>query len=508
MLYIFDQKDIMLGISKSPIVTILCICINSTFAQVPQTSELFKTIKGKDSLLFELGYNQVDTKQIELLTAEDFEMYHDKQGILSPKKNFVSAMKSLDDMSYKATRELVEGSLEVYPLRKNGEIYGAIENAVSKFYGKEKGKPKYLTSTSKLSILWLKHKNQWQMKRVFSYDHVSASDAVNKIVEAPFLNDKSKVEEWLRSNKIPAVGIGIIDEGKLTQVKVYGELKDKIKAPYNTIFRTASLTKPVYALLTLKLVDNGNWKLDEPIYHYWTDPDVKNDPRHKKLTTRHILSHQTGFSNWRYMNESKKLEFDSDPGTKYTYSGEGIVYLKNALEHKFDMPIKKLMDSLIFKPLEMTDSHLYWDEKMEKSSDRYAYNHDESGRLLNTDKVTDTNRMGNLLCTIEDYSKFVTHLLEGADISKELFNEMVTPHVQTKHAHMGLGWELHQNFSNGEYVMIHTGGDPGVKTIAILLPISKQALIIFANGESGFKQIWEKLIKDTFQIGAEIWDRG
>ncbi len=482
--------------------------VNDLHAQVSKDSELFKIIKEKDSLLFELGYNQVDTAQVKLLTAEDFEMYHDKQGILSPKKKFVSAMKSLGDMNYKATRELVEGSLEVFPLRRNGEIYGAIENAVSKFYGKEEGKPKYLTSTSKVSILWLKENNQWLMKRVFSYDHVSASDKTVRNVNVPFLNDEVKVEEWLKRNKIPAVGIGVISKGKLTQIKVYGELKENVKAPYNTIFRTASLTKPLYAYLALKLIENGDWKLDEPVYHYWTDPDIKNDPRHKKLTTRHILSHQTGFSNWRDMNESKKLEFDSDPGTKYTYSGEGIVYLKKALERKFNMPISKLMDSIIFKPLKMTNSHLYWDEKMEESSNRYAYNHDENGKLLKTEKVTDTNRMGNLLCTIEDYSKFIVNIIEGANISKELFNEMVSPQVQTKKAHMGLGWELHQNFSNGEYVMIHTGGDPGVKTIAIILPKSKQGLVIFANGESGFKRFWEKIIKETFKIGDEIWSRG
>jgi CubicO group peptidase (beta-lactamase class C family) len=52
-------------------------------------------------------------------------------------------------------------------------------------------------------------------------------------------------------------------------------------------------------MLTLQLVSIGQWQLDEPIYKYWTDPDVINDPRHLKLTTRHILTHQTGFDNWR-----------------------------------------------------------------------------------------------------------------------------------------------------------------------------------------------------------------
>src|SRR5687768_409468 len=77
-------------------------------------------------------------------------------------------------------------------------------------------------------------------------------------------------------------------------------------APFNTIFNVASLTKPVTAMLTLKLVSMGNWHLDEPLAKYWTDPDVVNDAWSKKLTTRHILSHQTGFVNWRWLHNTRK----------------------------------------------------------------------------------------------------------------------------------------------------------------------------------------------------------
>jgi CubicO group peptidase (beta-lactamase class C family) len=79
------------------------------------------------------------------------------------------------------------------------------------------------------------------------------------------------------------------------------------------------MTKPVVAMLTLKLVEQGQWNLDEPLYHYWIDPDIANDPRHKKMTTRHALSHQTGFPNGR----KGKLAFEFEPGTDFQYSGEG-----------------------------------------------------------------------------------------------------------------------------------------------------------------------------------------
>jgi len=89
-------------------------------------------------------------------------------------------------------------------------------------------------------------------------------------------------------------------------------------------------------MVALKLVSLGKWDLDEPINKYWTDPDVADDPRSKKLTTRYILSHQSGFPNWRYSNKSNKLNFQFEPGAKYQYSGEGLEYLRKALENKFN----------------------------------------------------------------------------------------------------------------------------------------------------------------------------
>ena len=72
---------------------------------------------------------------------------------------------------------------------------------------------------------------------------------------------------------------------------MFGELQTNEPAPINTIWNVASMTKPITAIIALKLIDAGKWDLDEPIYKYYTDPDVANDPRAKLLTTRIILSH-------------------------------------------------------------------------------------------------------------------------------------------------------------------------------------------------------------------------
>ena len=85
------------------------------------------------------------------------------------------------------------------------------------------------------------------------------------------------------------------------------------------------------AIVTLKLVEKGLWDLDEPVYKYHIDKDIKNSPELKKLTTRHILSHQSGFPNWRHLTESQRLSFEFEQGTQFQYSGEGFEYLRKAL---------------------------------------------------------------------------------------------------------------------------------------------------------------------------------
>jgi CubicO group peptidase (beta-lactamase class C family) len=198
--------------------------------------------------------------------------------------------------------------------------------------------------------------------------------------EKAFIDYQKKVQAWLTMYKVPAVGIGVIEEGKLRQIMIFGDLKKNDPAPYNTIFQVASLTKPVTTILTLKLVSMGLWQLDEPLSNYWVDPDVENDPRHLKLTTRHVLTHQTGFDNWRWLNKSHKLTFNFDPGTNYNYSGEGFEYLRQTLEQKFKMPMEHLADSLLFRPLNMNDTRFVWDDEIDTS--RFAAPHDTLQNII------------------------------------------------------------------------------------------------------------------------------
>jgi len=469
-------------------------------AQVEKTSELFKALKAKDSLLFNVGFNTCDIKQFENLVSNNFEFYHDTSGITNSKASFISVFKDgVCKMSYKAIRELDETTLEVFPLMKNNVLYGAIQKGVHRFYALEENKSKYFTSIAKFSNIWLIENGVWKLSRSLSYDHKEKDSAIN---QALLFIDKSETERWLQQEKVPALGIGYIEDGKLKETHVYGNLKNGNKATKNTIFNVASLTKPVAAIVALKLTSLNKWNINEPVYKYFEDPDIKNDPRSKLLTTRHILSHQTGFPNWRWNTESGKLAFEFDPGTKYQYSGEGMEILQKALENKFKKSLNELAKELIFKPLKMKNTSFFWENNIQGTL--FSGNYDTKGNEYNLDTYTKVSAADNLLTTVEDYGKFLISVMNSIELSKGGFDEMITQQVETKkNVYFGLGFEIYP-FKDENYALSHGGSDKGVQALFFIIPNSKKGIIIFTNADDGYK-VFEKLIAHYLtDYGEEI----
>lgn len=456
-------------------------------AQVDKKSDLYQIILSKDSLLFDIGFNTCDIKQFENLLSDNLKFYHDKDGI-SDKTKFILDLKrgicnSTENRQVK--RFLIKESTEIFPLYKNGVLYAAVQNGEHMFSEKRE----IQAGIAKFTNVWQLENGEWKLATSFSFDHQAYE---NKKTEKPFLENDNETRKWLNENKVPTLGIGVIENGKLQQVKVFGEITKGVAAPYNTIFNVASLTKPVTAMVALKLVSLGKWNLDEPVYKYWTDPDIANDQRNKKLTTRLILSHQTGFPNWRWMNESKKLNFQFEPGTKYQYSGEGMEYLRKALEKKFNKSLQQLANELIFRPTKMSDTRYIWDKNVDTS--RLAIGYDKNGNSYETIKNKTPNAADDLLTTIEDYGKFLVSVMNSDGLTKKVFEEMTSNQVaSTKGKHFGLGFEIY-DLGNEEFALSHGGSDNGVQTIFFIFPKSKNGLLIFTNSDTG-GNVYESLIK-------------
>jgi CubicO group peptidase (beta-lactamase class C family) len=309
------------------------------------------------------------------------------------------------------------------------------------------------------------------------------------------------VPVWMAENHVPCVGVGLIKDGRLKWFKAFGELQKGRSAPNNALFNIASQTKPVVAMLTLKLVQSGQWNLDEPLARYWIDPDIAQSPYLWKLTTRYVLSHQTGFPNWRTDDSTGKLRFKFEPGTNVSYSGEGYEYLRRALERKFHQPLDKLLDSVLFKPLGMNNTR-YWGPDLDTS--RFAMWHDAQGNKYSTSIETPVNAADDLITTINDYSTLGIFVMNGAGLADTLYADMVEQPGQGDGK--GLGWGVVRDLAGGAYALQHGGSDIGVRTMAIFLPQTKDGIVVMTNGDNG-GFVYDRIIKEALPLGKEISDR-
>jgi hypothetical protein len=156
---------------------IFSIFLNSYMlnAQVEKSSELFQQLKAADSLLFNVGFNTCNMAAFETVVSENFEFYHDKGGITNSKAEFIQAFKNglcKTPETYQSRRELVEGSLEVFALKKNGELYGAVQNGKHQFYEKSIGKHETKGNIARFTHLYLLENGVWKLARSLSYDHL------------------------------------------------------------------------------------------------------------------------------------------------------------------------------------------------------------------------------------------------------------------------------------------------------------------------------------------------
>jgi len=199
-----------------------------------------------------------------------------------------------------------------------------------------------------------------------------------------------------------------------------------------------------------------------------------------------ILSHRTGFPNWRFQTPSKKLIFNFEPGTKVGYSGEGYEYLRRALEHKFGRTLQQIADSVLFEPAGMYSTRFSWGPGLDSSI--YAVPHANDGTAISRPLHRTIVAADWLVTTIKDYSTFGAHVLNHAGLSQQLFSDMATQQGKLNDSTqqgMGLGWAVINGLPDDEYLLMHTGHDEGVSSFVMLLPNSRRGFVIFTNGDKG-----------------------
>ena len=211
------------------------------------------------------------------------------------------------------------------------------------------------------------------------------------------------VPQWMKEADVPGLSIALVRDGRLVWHHGFGVKDSKTKEPVtdDTVFEAASLSKPGFAYAVMKLVDAGKFDLDKPLNQYLPgDYDVGPDPRLAQITARRVLSHTTGFPNWRPRGAALKIYFT--PGEKFSYSGEGFVYLSKVIEHVTGEKFNDFMRRTAFEPLEMTGSSYVWQSSYDtlKSS-----RHNSVGRPTEQNRPAEANAAASLQTTARDYGR-------------------------------------------------------------------------------------------------------
>jgi CubicO group peptidase (beta-lactamase class C family) len=330
------------------------------------------------------------------------------------------------------------------------------------------------------------------------------------------------VKRLMDTAHVTGLCLGIVRDGKITDVKAYG-YKNKPLGQQNdtaTCFYAASFSKAVFAYLVMMLVDEGVINLDKPVYAYLPKPipeydnykDLAGDDRWKLLTARECLDHTTGFPNFRWFNPrgNNKLEFFYTPGTHYGYSGEGLVLLQLVVETITGKPLDFLAKEKIFVPFGMRRTSYVWQPAFE---DDYAVGHLADESTIPKKKRNNANAAGSMETTIADFTRFVAAAVQAKGLSGKAWREMISMQVPIRSAHQfpsldtatttdndkiglgyGLGWGLFTG-SKGR-MFFKEGHDDGWENFALCMPGTKEAVVVMTNSSNGeriFKEIFEKV---------------
>jgi CubicO group peptidase (beta-lactamase class C family) len=336
----------------------------------------------------------------------------------------------------------------------------------------------------------------------------------------------------MRAGQVHGLAVTVFNNNEPVYKKTFGyknaKTKERIKTTTN--FYGASLSKAVFATLVMKLAEEGTIDLDKPlqdylpkpIYEYtpskkWHDDysNLRNDTLYKKITARMCLTHTTGFPNWRWDEKDEKLKINFTPGTRYSYSGEGLVYLQVILEKLSSKSLEELMQEKLFGVLGMKMSSYQWQPRFEQD---YCIGHNTAGKLYEKDKDNDARAASTLETTLDDYTLFIKAVLNGSLLKASSRNEMFKPHIRLRSVQQmgplrfrdtsandaielsyGLGWGILQSrYGTGAFKEGH--GD-GFQHYSIIFPKQRKGIIIMSNSDNAegiFKELLEVAIADTF----------
>jgi CubicO group peptidase (beta-lactamase class C family) len=239
----------------------------------------------------------------------------------------------------------------------------------------------------------------------------------------------AEVQRAMAATQARGLAIAVIEQGQVRYVKSYGE-RNAVGQPLqrDSIMYGASLTKSAFAYMVMQLVQERRLDLDRPLAEYLKQPlptypteekyapwaDLALDPRWRKITARHVLTHSTGFANFAFVEADGKLRIHFDPGSHYAYSGEGFILLQFVIERGLGLDVGVEMQRRVFDRFKMPNTSMIWRPSFAANlADGWRVD----GAIEPHDERSKVRAAGSMDTTIDDMARFAAGYIQGAGLS-------------------------------------------------------------------------------------------
>ncbi|MEP7365655.1 MAG: serine hydrolase domain-containing protein [Acidobacteriota bacterium] len=359
-------------------------------------------------------------------------------------------------------------------------------------------------------------------RRVFFERALAAPMVVSAWKAAPPKPYLGELADLMKAASVPGMVVGCVRAHKTAWITPLGvrEAGAAGAVTPSTLFQAASLTKQVTAHAAHALRAQGKLDFDKPLVSYVDD---LADTAARTVTARNVLSHSSGFPNWRYVDRGKPvpdLKPAFPPGSKFQYSGEGYFFLQRVLEEVSGMGFGRIAAKLVFEPLGMASSSVVWDPA---TLERTALPHNRSGEVrtgrdqapralrewaARAGKAVEDlryadystwvresggpllpdsmlpNAAASMVTSAEDYARFVGAAMKTPGLEK--------PEVKMNEwLGWGLGWGIEQ-YAEHTYLW-QWGDNPGFKNFVMAEPMTGDAIFVFTNADSGAK-VYDRVV--------------
>jgi CubicO group peptidase (beta-lactamase class C family) len=331
---------------------------------------------------------------------------------------------------------------------------------------------------------------------------------------------ETAIGQAMEKANVAGLSVAILNDDQIAYTHAF-DFRDKAAGiPFDeeTVTGAASLSKTVFAYLVMLLAEEGVINLDKSLQAYLAKPlpdypayaDLAGDDRYKQITARMVLSHSTGFPNWRWLEPDKLLSFLFAPGTRHSYSGEGIALLQMVVEEITGRDLETLAREKVFEPLGMTRTSYAWREAFEANA---ARPHDEFSRPKRLPRRTKPDAAGSMVTTAEDYARLLVAILNATGQRKATVVEILRSQIaisyeqmfgpgawrdtnkyQDIHLAWGLGWGRFDTEQGRAF--FHTGHDLGYQNYTVTFADQGIGIVLLSNSDN-FESVAREIAQAT-----------